>query len=190
MSLDLRPKSTALILIDLEHGIVGRELAPYPGKDVVERCATLASALRSAGGTVVYVHVLLHEILRQPADTPMMPPGAPLPPPAASELVPEAGMQTGDVLVTKRQWGAFYGTGLDQQLRRRGITTVIMGGIATNFGVESTARAALDGGYEIVFAEDAMTSMSAEAHRFSTGNIFPVMGRVRSTEEIVAALKG
>ena len=189
MSLELSPKSTALILIDLEHGIVGRALAPYTGKDVVERCAKLAAAVRSAGGTVVYVHVLIHEILRLPADTPMMPPGAPPPPPAMSELVPEAGIEPGDVLVTKRQWGAFYGTSLEQQLRRRGITTIIMGGIATNFGVESTARAALDQGFQIVFAENAMTSMSAEAHRFSTAHIFPVMGHVRSTEEIVDALK-
>lgn len=189
MSLDLDPKFAALVLIDLEHGIVGRELTPYPGKDVVERCAKLASALRSAGGTVVYVHVLLHEIIRLPADNPRMSAGAP-PPPEASELVPEAGMQPGDILVTKRQWGAFYGTSLEQQLRRRGITTVIMGGIATNFGVESTARAALDQGYQIVFAEDAMSSLSPEMHSFSIEKIFPIMGRVRSTEEIIAALRG
>lgn len=190
MSLDLNPKSTALVLIDLEHGIVGRELAPYSGKDVVEHAAALAAALRSAGGTVIYVHVLLHEILRQSADKPMMPANAPLPPAAASELVPEAGLEPGDVLVTKRQWGAFYGTSLDQQLRRRGITTIIMGGIATNFGVESTARAALDQGYELVFAEDAMSSLSPEMHSFSIEKTFPIMGRVRSTEEIIAALRG
>ncbi len=190
MNLDLPPKSTALILIDLEHGIVGRELAPYAGKDVVERCATLASSLRSAGGTVVYVHVLMHEILRLPADKPITPPNAPPPPAAASELLHEAGLHPGDVLVTKRQWGAFYGTSLEQQLRRRDISTIVLGGVATNFGVESTARAAFDQGYELVFAEDAMTSMSAELHRFSTEKIFPIMGRVRSTAEIVDALRG
>jgi nicotinamidase-related amidase len=109
-------------------------------------------------------------------------------PPEASELVPELNVQTGDVVVTKRQWGAFYGTDLEQQLRRRQIRTLVMGGIATNIGVESTARAAHDRGYELVFAEDAMSSVSAEAHQFALSTIFPRMGRVRSTEQVLAAI--
>jgi nicotinamidase-related amidase len=103
--------------------------------------------------------------------------------------VPEAGRKEGDFLVAKRQWGAFNGTSLEQQLRRKGVDTIVLGGIATNIGVESTARAALDHDYQLVFAEDAMSSMSAEWHEFSVKNIFPRMGRVRSTEEIIAALK-
>lgn len=190
MSLELQANETALILIDLEHGIVGRDLAPHTGKDVVSRCAELATQVRAAGGTVVYVHVLLHELLRLPADSPMMPKDAPKPPAAASELVPEAGYRPEeDILITKRQWGAFHGTPLDQLLRRRGITTIVMGGIATNFGVESTARAAAEHGYSVVFAEDAMTTMSAEMHAFAVGTLFPVIGRVRSTAEIAGALK-
>ena len=90
--------------------------------------------------------------------------------------------------MTKRQWGAFYGTDLEQHLRRRGIRTIVIGGIATNIGVESTARAAFDQGYEVVFAEDAMSSLSAEVHEFPIKNIFPLMGRVRSVEQIVEAL--
>jgi nicotinamidase-related amidase len=97
-------------------------------------------------------------------------------------------VQPGDVVVTKRQWGAFYGTDLEQHLRRRGIRTIVLGGIATNIGVESTARAAHDQGYEVVFAEDAMSSLSAEVHEFPIKNIFPRMGRVRSVEEIMKAL--
>jgi nicotinamidase-related amidase len=55
--------------------------------------------------------------------------------------------------------------------------------------VESTARGAFDRGYELVFAEDAMTSLSAEAHAFVVGNIFPRMGRVRATADVVKALQ-
>jgi nicotinamidase-related amidase len=91
-------------------------------------------------------------------------------------------------VITKRQWGAFYGTELDLQLRRRGIRTIVIGGIATNFGVESTARDAFERGYEQVFAEDAMSSVSAEAHRFAVSVVFPRIGRVRSTDEILQAL--
>jgi nicotinamidase-related amidase len=187
MELQLDSKTTALVLIDLQRLIVGRELAPHSGAEVVQRSARLAKKVRESGGTVIYVRVLVSEVLSLPADL-AHPRGNTPPPPEASELVPEAGMQPGDVVVAKRQWGAFHGTDLEQQLRRRGIRTIVMGGIATNIGVESTARAAHDLGYELVFAEDAMTSMSAEFHDFPVKNIFPRMGRVRSVEEIVAAL--
>ena len=187
MSLSLNAKETALVLIDLENYIVSRGGAPHASADVVSRCAQLAAALRSAGGTVVYVHVLLNETAHLTADRSWPQPAEPYPA-SASELVPQAGFQPGDILIAKRQWGAFYGTNLDQVLRRKGVKTIIMGGIATNFGVESTARAAHDAGYELVFAEDAMTTVKAEMHAFCIGNTFPMMGRVRSTEEVVAAL--
>jgi nicotinamidase-related amidase len=188
LSLTLDPKTTALVLIDLQHAIVSRQLAPHAAKDVVSRSAKLAEAVRASGGTVVYVHVLITDILSLPADRANPRPAGPIPP-EASELVPEAGFREGDVLITKRQWGAFYGTNLEQQLRRRGIRTIILAGIATNMGVESTARAAHDQGYELVFAEDAMTSISEDAHQFSVQTIFPMMGRVRSSAEIIDALK-
>ena len=187
MSLELEISKTALVLIDLEHGIVGRDLAPYKGTEVVAHCRKLADAMRTAGGTVVFVHVLLNETLSLPVDSPQPKPATP-PPPEASEIVPEAGMQSGDILITKRQWGAFYGTQLEQALDRRGIETIIMAGIATNLGVESTARAAYDRGYALIFAEDAMSTMSKEWHEFSIKNIFPRMGKVRTTADIVSAL--
>lgn len=188
MSLTLDPTSTALVLIDLQKAIVMRPLSPHVAGDVVSRSAKLAEAVRASGGTVVYVHVLINDLLSLPVDRATPRPPGPIPP-EASELVPEAGFQDDDVLITKRQWGAFYGTNLEQQLRRRGIRTLILGGIATNMGVESTARAAYDQGFELVFAEDAMSSISTEFHQFSVQNVFPMMGRVRSSGEIAEALK-
>jgi nicotinamidase-related amidase len=185
-SFPLDPKTTALIFIDLQHGIVGMPLAPYSGPQVVERASHLADAFRQSGATVVFVRVDFSQLLDPPADAPRVTSG---PPPAiASELVPEAGSQPGDLLITKRQWGAFYGTELDQQLRRRGIRTIVLAGIATNFGVESTARAAYERGYEQVFVEDAMTSLSTEAHQFAIQNIFPRIGRVRTSEQLLETL--
>lgn len=93
-----------------------------------------------------------------------------------------------DVVITKFNWGAFYSTDLDLQLRRRGIRTVLLGGIATNFAVESTARQAHEAGYEVVLIEDDMTGFTAEEHRFAIERILPRLGRVRSTDEIIAAL--
>lgn len=180
---------TALVMIDLQHGTVARELAPYTGDQVVGNCVLLAQEMRIRGAMVVYVHVLVGEMVALPADAPLRKPGAPAPPPDASQLVPEAGVEATDVVIVKRQWGAFYGTPLDQLLRRRGIRTIILGGIATNYGVESTARAAFDRAYALVFAEDAMSSMSAEAHHFACQNTFRNMGRLRSTAHILDALR-
>ncbi|MBE7211651.1 MAG: isochorismatase family protein [Gluconacetobacter diazotrophicus] len=190
-ALQLDPAATALVLIDLQRAIVARPLAPHPTSEVVARAAGLAAAFRARGATVAYVHVDLADMLHLPVDQPTMDPNAPKPPPEASELVPESGYQPGsDLLFTKRQWGAFYDTGLDQQLRRRGVDTIVLAGIATSFGVESTARAAFDLGYKVVFVEDAMTGPSAEAHRLAVEHVFPRMGRVRGSSEVLAVLAG
>jgi nicotinamidase-related amidase len=183
--LQLDPGTTAFIIIDLQKGIAGRQTAPHPAAGVVENCARLAGTFRSQNAPVVYVRVDVANMLDLPVDAPMRPPGAPPPPADFPELIPEAGFQPGDILVTKRSWGAFGGTGLESLLRERGVRTVVIGGIATNFGVESTARAAKDLGFAVVLPEDAMTSLSAEAHQFAVQHIFPRLGRVRKTDEIV-----
>jgi len=180
---------TALVLIDLQNSNVKRTLAPYSAEQTVGNCVLLAQEMRSRGAMVVYVRVLLNELPVPLADAPMRPPGAAAPPYDASELAEMAGVEATDLVVAKRQWGAFYGTELDQLLRRRGIDTLLLGGIATNFGVESTARAAFDRSYKLVFAEDAMSSMDAEAHHFACTHIFPKMGRVRSTRAVIDMLQ-
>jgi nicotinamidase-related amidase len=180
---------TALVQIDLQNFNVNRELAPHPAERVVGNCVLLAGEMRDRGGMVIFVRVQLDELLSLPADNPMRKPGTPAPPPQASHMAPEAQVEATDHVVTKRQWGAFYGTELDQLLRRRGIKTIIMSGIATNYGVESTAREAFDRGYELIFAEDAMSTASAEAHQFCCQNTFRTMGRVRSTRELIDALQ-
>src|SRR5699024_7745233 len=93
--------------------------------------------------------------------------------------------QKQDIVITKRQWGAFYGTELDRQLRRRRINTRVMGGIATHYGVESTARDAFERDYTQLLAEDAMTSMSKTAQHFSIDNVLKRMGCVRSANDII-----
>jgi nicotinamidase-related amidase len=110
------------------------------------------------------------------------------PPPDWAEIVPEMGPKQGDFVITKRQWGAFYGTDLDLQLRRRGLTAIVLCGIATEVGVESTARDAYERGYQQVFVRDAMAGLNAESHANAIERIFPRIGRVRGTKEIIAAL--
>ncbi len=187
ISIDLA--STALVLVDLQNGNMARELAPYSAQSVLGNCVLLAQEMRLRGGMVIFVRVLMNELQSPPADAPLRAPGAPAPPPDASHFAPDAGVEATDVVIVKRQWGAFYGTELDQLLRRRQIKTLILGGIVTNIGVESTARAAYDRGYALVFAEDAMSGITAEAHTFTCQNNFKIMGKVRTTAELIDALQ-
>jgi nicotinamidase-related amidase len=125
--------------------------------------------------------------LKQEVDQPMA--GGPRPP-DWMEFVPEVAGWKGALEIVKRQWGAFHGTELDLQLRRRGLDTIVLTGVATNFGVEQTAREAWQLGYSVVVAEDATSSVSEAAHRFAVETTLPRVSRVRSTEAILAALKG
>jgi nicotinamidase-related amidase len=186
----LDPRSTAVVVIDIQKGIVGRPGAPHPTASVVANCVRLVDAARRVGAQPVLVHV---GESRDGADrvSPTVDqawPGAAALPPDWSDLAPQLGSHPRDIVILKRQWGAFYGTDLDLQLRRRKLATIVLCGIATEFGVESTARDAYERGYEQVFAEDAMTGRNAESHANSIVRIFPRMGRVRRTDEIIAAL--
>jgi nicotinamidase-related amidase len=186
--LTLDPARTALVLIDLQQGIVSSPVAPHTSADVVARGAQLAARFREAGAPVVLVRVSFSpggaDALKQPIDSPMNRTR----PEGWDRLVPEVGNDERDIRITKHQWGAFYGTELDLQLRRRGVQTIVIGGISTNFGVESTARDAFERSYALVFVEDAMASMSGEAHTFAVTTIFPRLGRIRSTREVLDAL--
>jgi nicotinamidase-related amidase len=190
-TLDLDPKKTAVVVIDLQKGIGAMQTEPHASADVIARSSDLAKAARAAGGVVVQVRVGFAadfaDALSQPNDDPMVRPPGGLPS-SWLEYADGLSVEPTDLEVIKRQWGAVYGTDLELQLRRRGIDTVVICGIATNFGVESTARDLWERGFAMVFAEDAMASRSAEMHAFPIASIFPRIGRVRSTAEVLKAL--
>jgi len=174
----LDPAHTALILVDLQNGIVIGEKGPRSGTEVVGTAKELAARFRAAGAPVVLVHVGFRsegELPSPRVDKPTMPTGPT--PPDFSELV-EGLRRDGDILIFKHHWGAFIGTDLDLQLRRRGVRTLVVGGIATNMGVESTVRSAWELSYDVIVVEDATTSRSTELHRFAMDNIFPQISRV------------
>jgi nicotinamidase-related amidase len=172
--------TAALVVVDLQKGLAGRALA-HPFEDVVARSAELAARYRELRLPVVLVNVAGRAPGRTEAG------GAPAAPPAAdwAELVPGLGAQPGDHRVTKRTWGAFHGTDLDERLRGAGVTQVVLTGVATSIGVESTARAAYEHGYDVVLVTDAMTDMSAEAHAASVERIFPRLGERATTAELL-----
>jgi len=182
---------TAIVVIDLQKGITSRETQPHSAKDVIHNASLLLKTFRHNNMPVFLVRVAgspdQKDRLYPVTDTTFNSPPGQMPA-DWSEIVPELEPKAGGFIITKKQWGAFYGTELDLQLRRRGISVIILCGISTNFGVESTARFAYEYGYNQIFAEDAMASQAKEDHEFVIKKIFPRIGLVRSTQEILEAL--
>ncbi|WP_370968719.1 isochorismatase family protein [Amycolatopsis sp. cg9] len=161
------PATSALVLVDLQERIVALPTTPYRGEEVVANALRLREAFRGAGAPVVVVKV----------SRPDNPPG--------NEVVFDA---QDDKIVTKYAIGGFAGTDLDEFLRGKGVRTVYFGGIATEFGVESTLRAASDHGYDTVAVSDAMTALSEISHENAITKIFPRLGTVVTTDEALAGL--
>ena len=173
----------ALIVIDLQKGIIGLPTV-HPAGEIIGRAAQLARAFREQGLPVVLVNVTGAppgrtdagpRTLSFPADW--------------TELVPELEQQPGDHIVSKQRWGAFLGTSLDDYLRQRGVTQVVLTGISTSAGVESTARSAYDLGYNVALVVDAMTDRDAATHRHRVEKIFPRLGETDTTDNVLKLLR-
>ncbi|MGF0117690.1 hydrolase [Promicromonospora sp. Marseille-Q5078] len=181
---------TALVVIDLQAGILAAPVEPYPADAVLARNVELAETFRARDLPVVLVRVTA-----APDGADAVPGRTDAPrggarPDGWDVLAPALHAAPSDVVVTKRNWGAFYGTDLDLQLRRRGITQVVLTGIATSIGVESTARAAHEHGYHLSLVTDAMADRSAEDHRHSVERVFPRIGECGTSAELLALLRG
>ena len=174
----------ALIIVDLQKGIVGFPVVD-PIDGVIARSRALAEAFRRFRLPVVLVNVVGGAPGR--TETPGRMPGT-LPEDFA-EIVPELGRQDSDLLVTKRTWGAFAGTDLDRRLTALDVTQVVLTGVATATGVESTARQAYEAGYNVTLALDAMTDTRADAQDYSIRHVFPRLGETGTTDDIVTLLE-
>jgi len=189
METKISREKTALVVIDLQNGIAGRDgLAPYTGGEVVGNAKLLAAAFRKNNMPVFLFHVSPsadHKDSLKPMTDHEQNFKITEISDEWKEFVPGLYDPASDFALTKRQWGGFYGTELDLQLHRRGIDTIVLCGISTNIGVESTARQAYELGYNQIFIEDASTAFSAEEHQHSFKHIFNRIGRVRNTNDIL-----
>jgi nicotinamidase-related amidase len=184
MAITVLDETAALVLIDLQKGVVGMPVV-HPVGEIVARAAQLAQAFRASGRVVVLVNVAGVAPGRTEAGRRNL-----AFPPDWMELVPELDQQPGDLLVTKHRVGAFIGTGLDAMLRERGVTQVVLAGVSTSSGVEATARSAYDYGYHVALVVDAMTDLSAEAHQYNVEKVFPKIGETDTTENVLRLLRG
>lgn len=184
--------ATALIIIDLQHGVLDPEPAPFGKAQVVERSVALGEAFASAGMPIVLTATDFApgyvDAPKGITDTPWRLPADGLPADFA-RLVPEVDALPAVTRIVKRQMSAFFGAELDLQLRRRRRDTVVICGVATNMGVEATARAAFDLNYNVVIAEDACGSVAPGLHEFAVERILPRISRVRRAAEIIRAVQ-
>jgi nicotinamidase-related amidase len=173
--------TTALIVIDLQQGVVGLPAAAHSMETVIRNSVQLLDTFRERGLPVVLVNVT-----GAPSGRTERAAGGATRPDGWEILIPELGQQPSDHLVTKRTRGAFTGTDLESYLRAEGVTQVVLAGVATGAGVESTARHAHELGFNVTLATDAMTDMNADIHENSVLRIFPGLGETGTTEEILA----
>ncbi|MEV6505409.1 hydrolase [Streptomyces sp. NPDC051642] len=190
MALTTLDARTALVVIDLQGGVVGAPTQPYSGPEVVARTVELADAFRAAGLPVVLVRVTFAADGADavPGRSEQRRAGGATRTEGWDVIVDELAGHPGDIHVIKRNWGAFHGTDLDVQLRRRGVTQIVLTGIATSIGVESTARAAHEHGYHVTLATDAMSDLDAVSHAHSIERIFPRLGETGTSAEILELL--
>jgi nicotinamidase-related amidase len=177
----IAPK-TALIIIDLQKGIVAFPTV-HPIAGILESAATLTAAFRRRGLPAVLVNVTgaapgrteqSHSLEGLPSDW--------------ANLTPELDAQGGDLFLTKKTWGAFADTDLEAKLKDLGVTQVVIAGVATSMGVESTARYAYESGFNVTLTVDAMTNISSEAHDNSLTRIFPRLGETGTSQQIIDLL--
>ena len=182
MTVTTLDRNTALVLIDLQKGIASMPTV-HPMADIIQRSVALADAFRKRDLPVVMVNVTggapgrtqeVRNLSGMPADW--------------AELVPELGARDSDHRVTKKTWGAFTATDLEDYLKSQGVTQIVLAGVATSIGVESTARHAYEYGFNIALATDAMTDRNPQAHANSVDIIFPRLGETGTTDEIIALL--
>ena len=184
MALTMLDPMTALIVVDLQKGVVALPL-DLPFGEVVTRACALADAFRARGLPVALVNVAGAAPGRTEQPRPAGSPAE-----GWVDLIPELNRQPDDIVVTKRTWGAFASTNLEAQLKARGVTQVVIAGVATATGVESTARQAYELGFNVTLAVDAMADRRPEAHDYSVRNVFPRLGETGTSQDIIDLLAG
>jgi nicotinamidase-related amidase len=184
MPLTTLDSNTALIVIDLQKGIVNGNFI-HPIADVIDRTRALLDVFRARNFPIALVNVAG----RAPGRTEQGPRSSQTFAEGWTELLPQLDQQPSDIVVTKRSWGAFATTDLERQLKARGVTQVVVTGVVASSGVEATARQAYEQGFNVTLALDAMTDTRQEAHEYSIRNVFPRVGETGSTQEIISLLE-
>jgi len=197
--MELNPSTTAVVAIHMQGDIVtaagafgGFFAAQVEEGNVVAQVAALLTAARASGATSVYTRVAYapdysnlnanSPLLDMVAQFGCLAEGQP-----NTEIIEALAPHTGDLVVTHQRVAGFSGSGLDADLRSRGVDTVVFCGVATNASVEGTARQASDLGYRTIVVADACSTVSAEAHEASIGSL-GLLAEIATVGDVVDAL--
>ncbi|MDV5977592.1 UNVERIFIED_CONTAM: isochorismatase family protein [Streptococcus canis] len=179
---------TALVLIDLQKGILDMPMAPHSQETITSNAQKLVERFRQEGAFIAFVRVKFHDGKDKLNPNAMVQLPGKKPEAAFSDFDDKLGVTETDYVINKRGFSAFFGTDLDLQLRRRGIDTIVLGGISTHAGVDTTARDAYQYGYDQYFLTDMMGAANAALHDFPIKNLFPLMGQTMTTQDFLDTL--
>lgn len=204
----LVPEKTAIVLIDLQNDIIRSQEGPFYSaifeqvkeKKVVENVVRLTDGARAAGATIFYITVVRRkdyaDVVNQLTELVAAGKGVPakkqislIEGTKGAQLVDELKPQPADYVLVKKRRNAFHGTELDFHLRARGITTIVIGGVATDLGVENTVRDAWDRDYNVVVVGDISVAVPPAAHDNAIKSIFPRMARIMTVDRVLEELK-
>lgn len=204
----LAPEETALVCVDLQHDFcspggffdaAGHDIAPCAA--AAARTAEVGRAARAAGVIVVLTRtVRLEEPQRRlaPSRHPQAREGAPAatlgnsrydPEAWGTQIVPDVA-ELGDLLIEKPRQSPFYRTELEQELRSRGISYVVVAGVTTNCCVDCTIRDAAVRDFDVLVLSDCVAAFAAEhhLHHATLENAARFFGVVADGDEFLAAL--
>lgn len=192
MALTLDPKRCAVLAMDFQNDIL--ETTPnYREKHLLETVARVLDAARRVGATVIHVTVSFRDdyadapphvpLFQEEKARGVMKAGSP-----GTEICAELTPQAGDLVVTKHGMDPFNGTPLANLLRAKGVETLVLMGVWTNFVVEAAARTGADSSYRVVVVTDGCASDTEAHHRFFIDTILPKIGLAATADDVIEAL--
>ena len=180
-------KNTALVLIDLQNSVVSTQTIPHSVEDVLKNVNELIEVFRKKNLPIILVNVKPSGAAwmnaRKEAKMPPFPDDE-----NVYKITDKVNADKNDIYITKHTWNAFFETNLDDELKKKSVTNIVLAGISTSIGVEGSARAASELGYNIALATDAMADRVESAHNHSIEIIFPRLGERGTTKEIIEML--
>ena len=193
MALTLDPRRSAVLAMDFQRDVL--ETTPnYRDTPLLGTVARVLDAARRAGATVIHVAVSFRDDYADaPAHAPLfqqekakgvMKAGSP-----GAEICEELTPRAADIVITKHGVDPFNGTHLANVLRAKGIETLVLMGVWTNFVVEAAARTGADSSYRVVVVTDGCASDTEDHHRFFVDTVLPKIGLAVTAEEAIKALR-
>lgn len=191
--LSVDPKSTAVLAMDIQKGIAANN-AMAVERGIVEHARSVLEAARRAGIPVIHVVIQFRAGYPEVSSRNRMfsglrQSGRFLIGNDESGVHEALGPLPSDIVISRPRVNAFHGSDLETVLRAKGVDTLVLMGISTNWVVEATARHATDLDYRVVVLEDCCAAASVQDHSYSIENVLKRIGEVATSKDFVDSLR-